>query len=180
MIRFNVEKLVFHKSPTVYVSREKWTYKMGRECNIFFIVAISSASLYTLEAASKFPWQCWNTKTHNLLVYFKAAYWVKFSFWMVKEWITDQTLFHVCFHFSIFHKIGIWFCFTLQKRGTGPKHISYLLLKPGIEKMDHWHSLQRTYEEGHKHLQSCIKESSQSILWKPAIKQVSVFHYPVL
>ena len=152
---------------------------MGRECNIFFIAAISSASLYTLEAASKFPWQCWNTKANNLLVYIKTAYWVKFSFRMIKVWITHQPLFHVSFHFSIFHKVGIWVCLTLQKRGTGPKHISYLLLKPGIEKMDHWDSLQQTYE-GNKHLQSCIKQSSQNIIWKPAIKQVSVFHYKAI
>jgi hypothetical protein len=47
---------------------------MGRECNIFFIAAISSASLYALEATSKFSWQCWNTEEDNLLVYIKAAY----------------------------------------------------------------------------------------------------------
>ena len=49
------EKLGVNISPTMYLSREKCTYKMERVCVIFFMAAISSASLYTLEAASRFP-----------------------------------------------------------------------------------------------------------------------------
>ena len=44
-----------HMIPTKYFSREKWTYKIGRACNIFSAAAIFSASLYILKADSVFP-----------------------------------------------------------------------------------------------------------------------------
>lgn len=44
-----------HKEPTMYLSWEKLTYKVGRTCHFSFVAAFSIASLYTVEAASKLP-----------------------------------------------------------------------------------------------------------------------------